>query len=286
MQRLGRLSGHVAAAPAPEPAGSAGTRDVDEPGAAVGEPGAALGAPPTAAQHAALAKDGFVILRGIIAPHELPALRRAADSLLAHAGSLSQRPSCIQGGAVAVAGSSCLAELVASDRFYAFSCGLMRAEAALCDGTVAGAAGTGWHRDYHPFDMAPMNGIQAAIANSGPPYMQWNVALLPDQFFQVVVGSHCRPNTPAERVCNRAMGATVPLQGAMAVVLQPGDAIAYNNALLHSALPNDAHDQVEGSPPRRNMFLSYSGFGGASATTTLCVCAESLFMAPFHLGYY
>ena len=58
--------------------------------------------------------------------------------------------------------------------------------------------GTGWHRDIHPEDMAPMEALANDFSENGPRYVQWNVALYDDDVLWVVPGSHKRINTTTE----------------------------------------------------------------------------------------
>lgn len=52
--------------------------------------------------------------------------------------------------------------------------------------------GTGWHRDVHPADMAPLDALTAEAMKNGPRYTQWNVPLYDDSVLWVLPGSHRR----------------------------------------------------------------------------------------------
>ena len=56
---------------------------------------------------------------------------------------------------------------------------------------------------------------------------------------------------------------------------------ADNNALLHAARDNGCADDAEGKPLRRNMFFSYSGFGGGkrSGCCEIVLIMSSRFVA-------
>ncbi len=103
--------------------------------------------------------------------------------------------------------------------------------------------GTGWHRDVHPTDMAPMDALAADFIENGPRYTQWNVPMYDDSVLWVVPGSHRRRNTDREnaefmkdmegysevsneRLQNAAEG--------IAVELNAGDGVIYSNFLLHT----------------------------------------------------
>ncbi len=93
--------------------------------------------------------------------------------------------------------------------------------------------GTGWHRDIHPVDMAPLDALTADVMESGPRYTQWNVPLYDDSVLWVIPGSHRRRNTPqenAELLKDRAG----PVTGGMPVELNAGDGVVYINYLNHT----------------------------------------------------
>ena len=95
-------------------------------------------------------------------------------------------------------------------------------------------SGTGWHRDIHPIDMAPLDGLQEDIRLNGPPYLQWNLPLYDDSYLHVIPRSHLRRNNEAESKLERRMG-VVPLPGEITVDLKAGDGLVYINGILHSA---------------------------------------------------
>ncbi len=89
-----------------------------------------------------------------------------------------------------------------------------------------------WHRDIHPEDMAPLEALQKDVEENGPRQVQWNIPLYDDDVLWIIPGSHSRPNTEEE---NRLLAANPrqPLPGGMPVELKAGDAVVYNNYLLH-----------------------------------------------------
>ena len=68
----------------------------------------------------------------------------------------------------------------------------------MCNPVRDHPGGTGWHRDVHPVDMAPMDALAADLTENGPRYTQWNVPLYDDNVLWVVPGSHRRRNTEGE----------------------------------------------------------------------------------------
>ena len=86
---------------------------------------------------------------------------------------------------------------------------------------MLGASGTRWHRDIHPHDMAPLDGIQEDVKLNGPPYVQWNIALYDNNYLRVMPGSHLRRNNEDERQVERRQG-VAPLPGMKTVDITPG----------------------------------------------------------------
>ncbi len=111
-----------------------------------------------------------------------------------------------------------------------------------------------WHRDLHPFDQAPVRGLQADMMENAPALVQWNVPLYDDDVLWVVPGSHCRVNTAAE---NEQLDADprVPLPESIPVELKAGDGVVYSNIMLHWGSNYSAK-------LRRTIHFGYRGFGG------------------------
>ncbi len=207
-------------------------------------------------QRQQLMRDGYVILREMVPPGELEALRESVDAIVEKAKVSSGRVTMTDwvdtqtGDAV---------EFCFDDRIFDFSRQLMNApDAAPLGMWVLCSSGTGWHRDIHPIDMAPLDGLQDDIKRNGPPYVQWNIALYDDSYLRVIPGSHLRRNNDAESKVERRFG-VVPLPGALPVDLSAGDGVVYINAILHSATSN-------GDNKRRTFHLGYQAFGGRGFT--------------------
>ena len=180
-------------------------------------------------QRNALLKDGFVIVRGMISPGELESFRASSDAIVDAAPSSSR---------VVITEwvdqqSADVLEFLFSDRAFGFTRDMLESpDAAPLGMWILCSANTGWHRDIHPFDMAPLDGLQEDIRINGPPYLQWNIALCDDPFLHVVPGSHLRRNSSEESKIERSMG-LIPLTGTLKVDLKAGDGVIYINFILH-----------------------------------------------------
>lgn len=103
----------------------------------------------------------------------------------------------------------------------------------MCNPVRDWPGGTGWHRDIHPVDMAPLDALTADLMENGPRYTQWNVPLYDDSVLWVIPGSHRRRNSAqenAELLKDRA----APVTGGMPVELNAGDGVVYINYLNHT----------------------------------------------------
>ena len=103
----------------------------------------------------------------------------------------------------------------------------------MCNPVRDWPGGTGWHRDIHPVDMAPLDALTADLRENGPRYTQWNVPLYDDSVLWVIPGSHRRRNTEqenAELLKDRAG----PVTGGIPVELNAGDGVVYINYLNHT----------------------------------------------------
>jgi hypothetical protein len=89
-----------------------------------------------------------------------------------------------------------------------------------------------WHRDFYPPWNAPLQAYAEDILESGPRYVQWNLALYDDDVLKVIPGSHLRPNTDAENDCIDA-NPLGPVPGELQTQLQAGDGVAYILPILH-----------------------------------------------------
>jgi hypothetical protein len=209
-------------------------------------------------QRVQLMESGYVIVRDLIQADELAQLRKSVDLMAEKAPQ-----SCLQGRFVMTdwvdRSTADAVEFCFEERTLGFSRQLMDAPTVAALGMfVLCASGTGWHRDVHPIDMAPLDGLQEDLKLNGPPYLQWNVPLYDDSFLHFIPGSHLRRNNAQERKIERRMG-VVPLPGAMAVELKAGDAVVYLNNCLHSSTPN-------GETKRRTMIMGYDACGNKGFT--------------------
>jgi ectoine hydroxylase-related dioxygenase (phytanoyl-CoA dioxygenase family) len=198
-----------------------------------------------------LMRNGYVIVRNMIPSDELEQLRESVDIIVEKAPP-SSRVTVTDWVDRQTANT---VEFYFDDRVFDFSYKLMNApDAAPLGMWVLCHSGTGWHRDIHPIDMAPLDGLQEDIRLNGPPYVQWNLALYDDSYLYVIPGSHLRRNNAAESKVERRLD-VVSLPGATPVDLKAGDGIVYINSILHSATPN-------GDSKRRTLHFGYQGFGG------------------------
>ena len=204
-------------------------------------------------QREQLMELGYVIVRDMIPAGELQRLRNSVDRIVQRATDAGVESRVITTEWVEPETADAV-EFLFDERTLGFSRELMNVPAVIPSGMwVLIASGTGWHRDIHPIDMAPLDGLQEDIRLNGPPYLQWHIALYDDSFLHIVPGSHLRRNNDEERKIERRMG-VVPLPGSMAVDLKAGDGVIYINCFLHSATPN-------GDTKRRTFHGGYDAVG-------------------------
>lgn len=89
-----------------------------------------------------------------------------------------------------------------------------------------------WHRDDIFATATPEEEMEALVVGrpeKGQGHAQWNLALFDDESLVVVPGSHRRARTEAER----GAGLYEVLEGQMVVKLKAGDAVFYDNNILH-----------------------------------------------------
>lgn len=89
-----------------------------------------------------------------------------------------------------------------------------------------------WHRDFYPPLNCPLMAYADDIKESGPRYVQWNVPLYDDAVLWVVPGSHVRRNTPEENT-SMAKDPRSPVPGGVQTILQAGDGVVYILPILH-----------------------------------------------------
>ena len=214
-------------------------------------------------------EQGFLILRNVIPPEKLEAMRTSCETILDRQKAVwagERGPDDPPGGQY---------DMVRQPRVHMERPGLIDEETAnvvedfwVADKTLDIAAqllcnpqpnvtsmmmmcnpvrdwpgGTGWHRDVHPTDMAPMDALAADLVENGPRYTQWNVPMYDDSVLWVVPGSHRRRNTERENVefmkdmAGDAVVSNERLQNAaegIPVELRAGDGVIYSNFLLHT----------------------------------------------------
>ena len=103
----------------------------------------------------------------------------------------------------------------------------------MCNPVRDWPGGTGWHRDVYPADMGPVEALAADFMENGPKYVQWNVPMYDDNVLWVVPGSHRRRNTEKE-TAELLDDLEKPISGGIAVELNAGDGVIYSNFLLHT----------------------------------------------------
>ena len=197
-----------------------------------------------------LMREGYVIVRDMIPPDELERLRKSVDTIIDRAPPSSR----VQVTEWVDKQTANAVEFYFDDRTLGFTRRLMDAPDVAPQGMwVLCHSGTGWHRDIHPIDMAPLDGLQEDIRLNGPPYLQWNLPLYDDSYLHVIPRSHLRRNNEEESKLERRMG-VVPLPGEITVDLKAGEGLVYINGILHSATPN-------GDEKRRTLHFGYQSFG-------------------------
>ena len=92
---------------------------------------------------------------------------------------------------------------------------------------------SGWHRDLHPIDTAPLQGYIDDIVETGPRYVQWNIPLYDDSVLYVIPRSHLRYSTAEEtEMLREDLGQ--PLPGGVQTHLDAGDGVVYcSPPILH-----------------------------------------------------
>lgn len=189
-----------------------------------------------------LLNDGFIILREVISPQQLEAMRHSYDILVERQGGDEWLDS---GAQPRLEANDLIDESTANAvEIWLHENTLGVARELLCapDPAVTSMwsmcsplrdhGPANWHRDLHPIDMAPLRVLQDSLLTNGPTYLQWNIPLYDDDVLWVVPGSHRRFNTEEENNCLRE-NAKQPLPGGMPVQLKAGDGVVYSNYILH-----------------------------------------------------
>lgn len=111
----------------------------------------------------------------------------------------------------------------------------------------------GWHRDVL---QVPQEHIGDFMFSPSWRHnnVQLNLAMSPDTAFWAVPGSHHRPNTPQEQAAFGASKHMSPVDahmpGASCIELRPGEAVLYNNNLIHRGY-------CDFTQPRRTFHFGY-----------------------------
>ncbi|KAI5919635.1 phytanoyl-dioxygenase family protein [Camillea tinctor] len=205
-----------------------------------------------------LAKTGFTIQRSLLTPSELATLRAAASrtTALARAGAWPHvrtvgkqfppwpSPASAEDGIWGVQGllhpslpdAGVYADAYFSDAVLGVAkqilgCGDGDLVMELCNLLVRPEQDfrLSWHRDDVPAEAGPEEEARR-LGQSTYWHTQWNLALYADASLVVVPGSHARVRTPAERAAGPDAG---DMPGQVVVELQPGDAVFYDNNILH-----------------------------------------------------
>ena len=202
-------------------------------------------------------ENGYVILRQVVPPEQLEALRRSSELLVERQKVIWAReagPDDPPGGHWETAGQPRLIvgqmgaehdeqtantiEIWLHENTQGVSGELLREEDApvtemmmMCS-PVSDRGPAKWHRDFYPPWNASLQAYADDILETGPRYVQWNLALYDDDVLKVVPGSHLRPNTAAENesISTNPLG-QVP--GELQTQLEAGDGVAYILPILH-----------------------------------------------------
>ena len=223
-----------------------------------------------------LLDDGFIILRQVIPPNRLDALRANFEILVDRQKAIWRRerkPDDPPGGTwettaqprvffnevvdekTADAVDFCLGEntLGVSRQLMRSSDAAVTLMALMCS-PPRDHGPASWHRDVDPVAQAPLRGMQTDMLANAPGYVQWNIPLYDDSVFWVVPGSHARPNTEEEHQ-HLLTNSQKPMPGGIPVELRAGDGIVYSHFILHWGSNYSAK-------LRRTVHLGYRALGG------------------------
>ncbi len=202
-------------------------------------------------------EQGFIILRQVIPPDQLEALRRSHETLVERQRLVWTRerdPDDPPGGQWETSNQPRLAidqmgaehdestantiELWLHENLQGVSSHLLAEDDApvtemmmMCN-PVSDRGPAAWHRDFYPPLNAPLMAYADDILESGPRYVQWNIPLYDDDVLWVIPGSHIRCNT-AEENETIARDPRVPVAGGVQTHLNAGDGVAYILPILH-----------------------------------------------------
>jgi ectoine hydroxylase-related dioxygenase (phytanoyl-CoA dioxygenase family) len=193
----------------------------------------------------ALLEQGYHIVRGLIPPEQLTRLRAAYELAVErhrakrpeHWETVAQPRVHLDEGVIDEANADAVAfwcsdrMLDIASRLLAVSDPGVQRMMMMCNPSTDRGPAT-WHRDTQPTAFAPLRISVDDVRENGPRRVQWNIPLYDDAVLWVVPGSQLRLNT-AEEARQLADDPCVPLPGAVRVELRAGDAVAYNNLILH-----------------------------------------------------
>ena len=202
-------------------------------------------------------EEGYVILRHVIPPEMLDAVRTACEKMVDRQRAIWAReraPDAPAGGVWETAAqprlhlqttgdqvdaeTSLAVEIWLHENLQGVSSELLGLEDAavtemmmMCS-PVRDHGPAKWHRDFYPPYCAPLQSYADDILENGPRYVQWNIPLYDDNVLWVVPKSHIRRNTEEENSQltkdNRA-----PLASGVQTHLNAGDGVAYILPILH-----------------------------------------------------
>ena len=225
-----------------------------------------------------LIDDGYIVLRQVVPPDQLEALRTSFETLVGKqkvAWAQEQKPDEKPGGVwttsaqprvffdeVVDAATANTVEFCLHENTLGVSQQLMRAPnaaitlmALMCN-PVQDHGPASWHRDIDPTGQAPLKGMQMDYVKNGPGYVQWNIPLYDDSVFWLVPRSYCRPNTAAEHQ-HLLTRPQEPMPGGIPIELSAGDGVVYSHMGLHWG-------SNYSTKLRRTVHLGYRAFGGDS----------------------
>ena len=228
-----------------------------------------------------LVRDGYLIVRDMIEPDELPALRESIEVMVEiqkAASARDRKPDEPEGGYWMDAPQPRIGfepemtdpriarpmEFVLGEKTLEFSRRLLNAPEALpsffsifqalCNAENREFGPADWHRDLMPARFPPTDGLQEDVGANGPYHLQWNIALYDDPVLWVVPGSHARRNTPEEDAHAKAHP-DKPLPGAVCADLKAGDGVVYAHMIIHWG-------SFYGTRRRRTIHTGYRPYGG------------------------
>ena len=201
--------------------------------------------------------EGFIVLRHVIPPKLLDAVRTACEKMVDHQRAIwarDRKPDDPPGGAWETSAQPRLAMQTIGDQIDAETAlaieiwtheNLQGSSSRLLDlddaavtemmmmcNPVRNHGPAKWHRDFSPSYCAPLQSYADDILENGPRYVQWNIPLYDDDVLWVVPKSHIRPNSEAE---NRQLAKDLraPLANGVQTHLNAGDGVAYILPILH-----------------------------------------------------